>query len=209
MQIDESNKPFSDSLGMGMAGVQKEAAFFASLGGITPWKLGMHQCWKQLSQWRETACLQSKNTCSLHGGPVRFLPGILLAADILGLHVTLLGKSYRAGVGRYLGHVQDRHCQGCVPIGHRELGGWQWLAAWGRPLGNRTFRRGASSVVELVLPLGCPCCPKSHRRIMGPVRMEPVSQPARYCQLGWEDLTRLDPQMGFPGWDSSSFLSFF
>lgn len=60
MQIDESNKPFSDSLGMGMAGVQKQAAFFASLGGITPWKLGMHQFWKQLSQWSETACLQSK-----------------------------------------------------------------------------------------------------------------------------------------------------
>lgn len=57
-------------------------------------------------------------------GPVRFLPDILLAADILGLHVTLLGKSYGVGVGRYLGYTQGHHCQGCVHIGHRELGGW-------------------------------------------------------------------------------------
>lgn len=61
-----------------------------------------------------------------------------------------------------------------------------WLASWDGPLGNRIFPRGASSGVVLVMPLGCPYCLKSQRRVMDQVRMEPVSQPGSYCQLGWK-----------------------
>lgn len=156
----------------------------------------------------EADCLPSVKKYLLPAwGPVRFLPDILLAADILGLHVTLLGKSM--GGSRKTGHTQGHHCQGCVHIGHRELGGWQWLTAWDGPLGNRIFPRGTSSGVELVMPLGFHLV-RNVKEVWW-VKFEWSLFPNLPAIVNWVGKTLQGWTLRWvsQGWNSASFLSFF
>lgn len=92
MQIDDSNKPFSDSLGTGTAGVQSRQHSLPVLEEERPrdWACISAGC----SQLGGDCLPLVKNLCYLHCGPMRFLHGLHLAADILGFHATLLGQSY-------------------------------------------------------------------------------------------------------------------
>lgn len=91
MQIDDSNKPFSDSLGMETAGVQNRQHSLPVLEEERPrdWACINAGC----SQLGGDCLPLVKNLCCLHCGPMRLLHVLHLAADILGFHVTFLGQS--------------------------------------------------------------------------------------------------------------------
>ena len=124
---------------------------------------------------------------------MRFLQGMLLTVDILGLHVTFLGESYQRGGGvsrKITGTQIGPSLSRLTMASSSKVDPWE----------AENFPEALLQRSYFVISLGCPSCPKSQRRVMGQVRMEPLflSLPD-CCQPGWENLTRLDPQIGCLG----------